>query len=227
MRSLPPVLVLACGCLCSLPAAAQPAKPTLELRTATGQTIFHIGARISLALTLTGPDNKKYSIDTATYDRSGRLEIDTFSVSPESGWADPLAKYFSQGTFMGGGLRGSDVLSPRPVRFTEDRNEQVRFDQPGAYTITATTHRIGTKGKDLFPREPYLALASNPVRIQIIPATPEWQSEKLEQFPAGTRFTLVPAKPRTGEQLKLEHEAEALFQKHGMILDQPAPTTAH
>ncbi len=40
-------------------------------------------ASFTLKLSLTGPDIKQYSINTAGYDRSGRLDIDTFDVSPQ------------------------------------------------------------------------------------------------------------------------------------------------
>ena len=96
MRSLPPK---ACPCTWLsqlLPLSAQQATPKLELHTASGQNTFHIGERITLKLTLTGSDRKQYSIDTAGYDRSGRLDIDMFEVSPSRGWSDPLARYFSQ-----------------------------------------------------------------------------------------------------------------------------------
>jgi hypothetical protein len=182
MRSLPRTLALAIACLGSLPVAAQGTKPRLELRTTSNQTVFHIGERIALTLTLTGPDNKKYSIDTANYDRSGRLDIDTFEVSPATGWSDPLAQYFSQGAFMGGGLRGAERLSSKPISFSADLNEHIRFDQPGAYTVTATSHRVGASGESLFPREPYLSLSSNAIKIRVIPATAEWQAEKLHSI---------------------------------------------
>ncbi len=163
MRRLPPMFALAAGCLGFVPLAAQPAKPTLELSAANGQTTFRVGERIPLRLDLTGPGDKKYSIDTASYDRSGRLDLDTFDVSPATGWSDPLAQYFSQGVFMGGGLRGSRTLSPKPVSFDADLNEQVRFDQPGTYTVTAISHRVGfTKhGMTLeLPTAPAVAKAS-------------------------------------------------------------------
>jgi hypothetical protein len=203
MRKFPPTFALAIGCLSFLPIAAQEAKPALELRTTTGRTTFHIGERIALTLTLTGPDNKRYSIDTASYDRSGRLEIDTFDVNPATGWSDPLAQYFSQGAFMGGGLRGSEMLSSKPVSFSADLNEHIRFDEPGTYTVTATSHRVGSTGKSLFPQEPYLAVVSNAIKIHIIPATSEWQADKLRSIletlaiPVNLRGIAMPPKERT------------------------------
>ena len=79
MRSFPSMFILAIVFLSSMPVAAQEAKPALELRLAASQASFRLGERIVLTLTLTGPGNKKYSIDTASYDRSGRLDIDTFA----------------------------------------------------------------------------------------------------------------------------------------------------
>jgi len=176
------MFALAIGCLSLLPIAAQQLKPAVEIRTAGGQTTFHMGERISIILSLTGPDNKKYGIDTASYDRSGRLTIDSFDATPATGWSDPLTQYFSRG-FMMGGLRGSEQLSSKPVTFTADLNEQIRFDQPGTYTINATSHRVGTiHGENSFPREPFLSILSNAIQIHIIPATPEWQAEKLRSI---------------------------------------------
>ena len=193
MRSLPRTLALTIGCLSAL--SAQEAKPKLDLRTTTGQTTFHIGERIPLTLTLTGPDNKKYSIDTASYDRSGRLDIDTFAVTPATGWADPLAQYFSNGLFMGGGLRGSEPLSTKPVSFAADLNEHIRFDQPGDYTITATSHRVGTADKSGLPRKPHLSIQSNFLLIHIVAATAEWQAERLRSILA-ILATPIEQKPR-------------------------------
>ena len=42
---------------------------------------------------------------------------------------------------------------------------------------------------------------------------------KLMQFPAGSNFTLAPISPRSGDQLRLEEKAQALFMKHGMTLE--------
>ena len=182
MRSLLQACAVVAALLGWYAAEAQPDRPALDLHTSAGQTTFHTGERISLALSLTGPDNGKYSIDTAGYDRSGRLDIDTFEVTPRSGSSDPLKRYFAHGAFMGGGLRGSAPLSSKPVTFNEDLNEHVRFDEPGSYVITATSHRVGTATESGFPKDPYLSIRSNPLEIEIVDATPEWQADKLRSI---------------------------------------------
>ncbi len=172
--------------LCSLHLHGQASAPRLTISTAHNQKTFHIGERIALELSFTGPDDNTYSIDLASYDRSGRLTIDSFSAEPKSGWADPLAAYFAFGTFMGGGLRGGKALSSHPIVVNVDLNEWLRFDQPGTYRITVISHRTGPTRKDdrlrpgqkqdyFFPTNT-IALASDAIELTIIPATPEWQA---------------------------------------------------
>ena len=43
--------------------------------------------------------------------------------------------------------------------------------------------------------------------------------EKLQQYPKGTRFTLLPGSPSSADQQSLEQEAVKLFAKHGMMLE--------
>ena len=43
--------------------------------------------------------------------------------------------------------------------------------------------------------------------------------EKLQQYPKGTNFTLIPGSPATADQKSLEHEAASVFAKHGMKLE--------
>lgn len=43
--------------------------------------------------------------------------------------------------------------------------------------------------------------------------------EKLQQYPKGTKFTLIPGSPATADQKSLEQEAATVFAKHGMKLE--------
>src|ERR1700757_103306 len=81
------------------PASAQDAGPQLTVRTADGQSTYYIGQRIPLELSFTAPDNKRYELNTATSDHSGRNWEEKFELSPAAGWADPLKTYF--GSSMG------------------------------------------------------------------------------------------------------------------------------
>ena len=65
---------------------------------------------------------------------------------PATGWQDPLHTYFTHALLMGGGLRGGSTLSSKPVTVDANLNEWVRFDEPGTYTLSITSHReVGKK----------------------------------------------------------------------------------
>lgn len=105
-------------------ASAEEASPQLQVRTVQGQTLYHVGERIPLELTFTGPENKRFEINMASYDRSGRMGYEEFNVAPASGWADPLHSYCgSSGGFIGGGLTGFGSLSAKPTVINLNLNE--------------------------------------------------------------------------------------------------------
>ena len=155
------------------PTWADDERPGLMVTAAGGQSTFRMGERIPLDLNFTGPAGEQFQITTASYDRSGRISYEEFEVEPKSGWSDPLAVYFgSRDLIMGGGLSGSKLLSPKPAVIHLNLNEWVRFDQPGNYTVRITSHRVASHPSGL-------AVTSNPVTLQIVPATAAWQDAKL------------------------------------------------
>ncbi len=137
--------------------------------------------RIPLELSFTGPDGGNFQVSTATYDRSGRMVYEDFDVKPANGWADPLATYFVFGkTSMGGISSGPHMLSSTPFLLPLNLNEWVRFDQPGDYTVTVSSHRVGS-GIPPFGNHSPLALPVEPhSRLHIIAAaTPDWQDKQF------------------------------------------------
>lgn len=163
-------------------ASAEDGPPQLQVRTAGGQVLYHVGERIPLELSFTGPENKRFEINMASYDRSGRMGYEEFDVTPASGWADPLRVYFGSSiAFMGGGLTGFAPLSAKPVVVDLNLNEWVRFDQPGTYRIVVVSHRVSNvlTGKGGPFGAPGLDLTSNPIQLRIIPVTKTWERVKL------------------------------------------------
>lgn len=165
--------------IASIAIEGQSRGPVLTAATLNGQSTFRIGERVPLVLSFSAEEENQYQVNTATYDRSGRMNYESFDVGPGSGWADPLARYYLTGTFMGGGLTGSAVLSPRPTMMPLDLNEWVRFDQPGDYTVTVSSHRV-SKTSRLFGADPITVKAS-PIHIHVIAATAEWQRTRLKE----------------------------------------------
>ena len=121
----------------------QPQDVRFVVETANGQTRFRVGETIPLKLSFTSSAAKKYQINLAAYDRSGRMSYETFAVEPDGNWSDPLRAYFAGGAHMMGGLSTSRFLSSRPTVISVDLNEWVRFDRPGDYVLRVVSRRVG------------------------------------------------------------------------------------
>ncbi len=163
-------------------ASAEDASPRLQVRTPEGQTLYRIGERIPLKLSFTGPENKRFEINMASYDRSGRMAYEEFNVAPAAGWADPLHVYFgSSSGFIGGGLTGFESLSAKPTVINLNLNEWVRFDRSGTYTLVVVSRRVSdvSTGKGSRFGAPSLSITSNPIQLRVIPATKAWERAKL------------------------------------------------
>ena len=68
---------------------------------------FHQGEVIALELSFAASKPDTFTLDAATYDRSGRLHSDGYVIDNGNAAVDPLADYFNSelNAFMLGGLR--------------------------------------------------------------------------------------------------------------------------
>jgi hypothetical protein len=165
----------------SAPASAQSSDVRLQVQTENGRTQFQMGELIPLKLSFTSSALKKYQINMASYDRSGRMGYEAFLLEPETGWSDPLHTYFAYGGFMGGGLSTSKFLSREPTDISLDLNEWVRFDQPGKYTLRVVSRRVGELLADKSYPNSSVELTSNELQLTIIPAGKVWQEATLKK----------------------------------------------
>lgn len=150
-------------------------QPSFEVQTADGRTTFHIGEPIVLNLTIATPTDSLYLVAPWVTPRGGEFDLDTIAVSPASGWSDPLPLYFTQTTYrMGHGWPWPALEKAKQVKLSLTLNPWVRFEEPGDYTITITTHRISSATGSKDPPTPRSTL-----KLHIIGATPEWQSARL------------------------------------------------
>ena len=159
--------------------AQNPAGVSFAIQTTNNQIRFRQGEVISLQLSFSSSQPKKYHVDSATYDRSGRLQIDDFHLDPSTGVSDPLYDYFNfQLLFMAGGLRGYPALEVKPYIVKADLNEWCRFDHPGKYRLYVTSHRVGT-GYIGEPENQSFVVTSNVIELEIVPADPSWSRQTL------------------------------------------------
>lgn len=156
----------------------QPTDVTLTVEFANGQTVYQVGETIPLQLTFTASLPNTYEMSTRSYDRSGRLNLEEFHVSPAG--RDPLDNYYNGGLFggfIGGGLSsGPRYLGSEPQIVHEDLNEWVALDRPGQYSLYVTsgriTRRVGSEWQPVHVR-------SRTLGFEVIEASPNWQDRTV------------------------------------------------
>jgi hypothetical protein len=116
---------------------------TLTLRLPDQRRQFRPGEVIPIELEFSSATTKRFTVDGATYDRSGRLTIDEFVIDRIEDVSDPMLDYFgSIGGYIGGGLRGIGVLGEKAFTVKLELNEWFRFDKPGIYTLAVKSRRV-------------------------------------------------------------------------------------
>lgn len=178
------VLLLCAWCNKPLGGEGRPSNGDVRVIASTvgAQTTFHVGEliRVQLSYSLAPGVPEKYSISSASYDRSGRLGTETFDVDPAFGWDDPLKLYFASFlAFIGGGLSSSQKLTAKPVLVIRDLNEWVRFNVPGHYRIRVQSSRVQPLNRS--SNDPPMRVFSNEIDLTVIAATSEWQNVTLRR----------------------------------------------
>src|ERR1700724_902661 len=163
--------------------AANPPDLHLQLQVQGGSRRFHQGEIIRLDLGFSRPIPQRYRLDTAGYDRSGRLHLEEFHLAPAVGVVDPLWEYFTQylGRFVGGHHQ-VPLLTETPAVLTLDLNEWARFDRPGTYRLYVTSHRVADLGSSPgvgFSAGEPVPVSSNVVELTIDDADARWSSQVL------------------------------------------------
>lgn len=189
MRRVPFLAVLLAGTAafgsppdpCSLASTVTDAKVAVAIPN--GRTSFREGEIIPLVLSFTSTADKRYWADNRNYDRSGRLNIETYCVEPVA--RDPLADYFRTDGFIGGGLGSEQQLSvsEKPFTATAELNEW-RQPAPGHYRLYIVSHRVW-RPPDPGEPTPYgrvsVTLRSNVIEFDVISADADWRAKQLQE----------------------------------------------
>jgi len=151
------------------------------------QTRFRQGEVISIELRFSTSTENQYDFLNRTYDRSGRLYLDGFVIDKEEKTFDPLYDYFHRGgMFMAGGLYSIPTLGSAPQIINYELNDYLSFKESGKYRIYIASPRVSQKKekKDDVANVRVgggIALASNILEFEILPADEKWQAEKFAE----------------------------------------------
>src|SRR2546430_7112477 len=113
----------------------------LSLKVILPRTSFYQGEVIPATLVFSNSSSSVYHVWDGNYDRSGRIQDIAFFGVDAKGDAviDPLAWYFEQGLFYGGGLGDTEKLGE--WRIALPANQWLRFDRSGRYRCYAWSNR--------------------------------------------------------------------------------------
>lgn len=207
---------------CSLTSTVTDAKLTVSIPD--GRTSFREGEIIPLVLSFTSTVDKRYRAVDRHYDRSGRLDIDTYCLEPET--RDPLADYFSTVFGMGGGLGSELQLSEKPFTATAELNEW-RQPGPGHYRLWVVTHRVSGEPSSLNSRrvggEP-VTLRSNAIEFDVIRADAEGRAKQLQEATAAYQNATGDRPEEAARRLRFlstKESADTLARLFWSLNDQP------
>jgi hypothetical protein len=195
-----PITLLSLASLFVIPSYAQSAPEVdsnvvLHVSIATDRHEFHVGEAIPLQLSFSSAVTDRYEVNMARYDRSGRMDYEHFSVSPETGAVDPLANYPGG---LGGGLTSFQFLTLTPWTITLYLNEWVRFTRSGVYRLTLTSDRVHVRDPENPTGARPVTARSNVITLKIIRSTPAWQDHIF----AKTRAVLDQSPPTRPQDLE-------------------------
>ena len=165
--------------------AKDPKELSFTLRLKNNRKQFQLGEIIPLELSFASSKPNAYTLDAATYDRSGRLHSDYFVIDKPDAAVDPLYDYFFSQLhgYMMGGLRSIPDLTDKPHLITADLNEWKRIDKPGHYRLYAVSNRIGTKETRVgsFWNTDRPGLVSNVIEFDILLSDEKWAKRALDE----------------------------------------------
>ncbi|MGH9473570.1 MAG: hypothetical protein ACRD1M_12605 [Terriglobales bacterium] len=182
-----------------VPASSYPGL-IFTLRTASGATVFTAGARIQLELDFQSTLPGRY-IATIGNVFPGRTDA-TLHVTPAGGWHDPLADFYR--TLGGSGCSCLETVAPltlKPSLQPIELNAFARFDEPGTYTVVASTYRVSRPlpGKPRLPGK-QIFISSSPLRITIKAPPAGWVAAELASAEAQLQSAMV--RPNDYDQLQ-------------------------
>lgn len=208
---------------CSLTSAVTDAKLTVTI--ASGRTTFLQGEIIPLVLSFTSTAEKRYWADNRNYDRSGRLNIETYCIEPAA--RDPLSDYFRTGSFMaGGGLGNTQQLSEKPFTATAELNEWKDLE-PGHYRLYVVSHRVW-RPSDPNESNPYdrvaLTLRSDTIEFDVAKSDADWRAEQLREAIAAYQNPAAGQEKQAARRLRFlntKDSTEAMARLFWGLDDQP------
>lgn len=166
--------------------AASPDDIDLRLKLAGDSNSFHMGEPIEFELSYTSTSEQKYLISASTpLPDFGPV---TLHLSPEQGAFDPRSLQPCWGGIaVSRGSGGPQFLSSKPITEQSELTEWYRFQRPGHYSVSATSHEVSRqKSVEEGGGSETPVVESNVVEFDILPSDPAWEADRMRDILPGT-----------------------------------------
>jgi hypothetical protein len=163
--------------------AANPAGLVFQIHVKDNRTVFHMGERIPLILSIA--NNSALSYEVLPHDFGRTLgKSDHFATDRPEGVIDPEAvtEPWHHLNMISGNF-GIEKLEKATQSFEIPLNEYLAFERPGTYQVYDTTDRVWSGTIEHRPGENshVVPLVSNVVTVTIIPHDPAWEKQTFQQ----------------------------------------------
>ena len=158
--------------------AKNPEGVTLELRTETGRTTYHLYEAIPIQWIFRSAKLDGYQIEMdESMNPAGQENF--FDIDPVDGASTPW-RFGSAHISSICCESDRQSLKSTPVVFHRELTNFYRFAKSGTYSLYLTSHRVFCKGCQPDPAdESKISVTSNVLTLQILPDDPAWDSQQL------------------------------------------------
>jgi hypothetical protein len=160
--------------------AANPSDIDFTLRLTSNISSFHLGEPFEFEISYASGAEQKYL--TSRSNPIPELGSVTVRVAPLDGALDRRVLRPCWGGIGVSHLSSGPVyLTSRPITESADLTNWYRFQKPGHYSLTVTSHMVlRPKGVDEGGGQEILNLESNTVDFDILPPDPGWETQELQ-----------------------------------------------
>lgn len=167
-------LLIVCVFVLAVTVSAQtPGDVHVNLSLAENKTVYRIGEPIVLALDFSA-EREGYSVEVLP--DADQARSDVLSISPDAGVTHWFDEMNNKRSYLRDYL-SLEKLTSVPRRLEVVINDTLRFDSPGRYTVSITTHRAGHK--DMQKR---LLLTTNSVTFEVEPMSESDEAKEVKRL---------------------------------------------
>ncbi len=157
--------------------AANPDDIEFRARLVKESGVYHMGESIEMEISYSSQTERKYQGSFSG--PTPELDTVTLHVTPIDGVLD-LRELRRDRGWAGSILSGTGYVGPQPVTQQMDLSQWYRFQRPGHYSVMVTSNEVSRmKSAEEGGGKESLALESNAVDFDILPADPAWVAEQL------------------------------------------------